>query len=579
MKRSGKWLYKMLFGLTLGILVCQYLPDLFLPIPVSWLFLVLFFLTLLLLFIRKRFLGSLVIMVSAILGVGLHHHYTEPESDGFYQYAESGDNLILEIVESPVDKPKSVSVRARVLAFVHLGSLEKVEGKIQLYVAKSERAASMKVGEVFRANVRWDSIVNDANGLFDKEAFYGRLGIFHTAYLRDSDWETLTHYDARPKPFFENLRDQAEGVIRSWGMREHSRQVMEALVLGDKRELDPELRTKYAEAGVVHVLAVSGLHVGVLYLLFSLIFKFTLGPRGLAFQAVCIILGLWFYAFLTGLSPSVWRAATMFTLLTIGQHLGRITGIYQTIAASAFLLLLLDTQLLFSPGFQLSYAAVLGIVRYQPQFEMLWSPRQKWLRGIWQLISVSLAAQLVTMPISTVYFSQFPTYFLLANLLIIPLLSTLMIFSIGVLMLGLFLHPPTWLIWVLDSFYQLENSIVLFITDLPNAVIRSIHLSLLSAILMSVFIVLLMEAFRARKGRTLNYALLFGVCFFISTIPTFQLGWDEHHHEDIYGKAERYRYKHHSLVLMQSDETFSVPSRPLIKDELVIYQDRAIAKE
>jgi competence protein ComEC len=289
----------------------------------------------------------------------------------------------------------------------------------------------------------------------------------------------------------------------------------------------------------------------------------------MSLQGCLIISVLWFYAFLTGLSPSVWRAATMFSLLSIGQILRRITGIYQTIAASAFLLLLIDTQLLFSPGFQLSYTAVIGIVRYQPQMEIWWIPRKKWMVRIWQLVTVSLAAQLVTFPISLYYFGQFPTYFLPANLLIIPLLSTLMISSVLILLPALIMDMPRWLTLVLDHFYALENGIVHFITDLPEAVITPLYISLPGVLVLGVACILLLESVRYRNAKLFIGSLAAWSILVMTYIPVFSGDWNNLQYEDVYGKAERLRYKYHSLVIKRED--VEVHPLPFTEDEVILH--------
>ena len=133
---------------------------------------------------------------------------------------------------------------------------------------------------------------------------------------------------------------------------------------------------------------------------------------GVSLIVVLILLVIWFYALITGLAPSVMRASLMFSLVTIGGALNRKSHIINSISASAFLLMLANPAIIFELGFQLSYAAVLGIVLLQPHFQKLYIPHNKYEKYLWDIITVSLAAQIATGPISLMYFHQFPNYFL-----------------------------------------------------------------------------------------------------------------------------------------------------------------------
>ncbi len=402
-------------------------------------------------------------------------------------------------MNQPECKPKSLAIEGRVLGLMCSGERSVADGNIQLYVKDDERSASLKEGDVITVKLQYDSIINTSDTGFDASLYFGQKNIYHRAYVRQTDWWYSGELDSRNS--LMRFRYRAIATIQSWNMKPHSEQVMIALILGDKRLLDKELRQRYAEAGVVHVLAVSGLHVGVIYLLVSLLLNTFLSNRQAFAKTMVVILVLWLYACLTGLSPSVWRAATMFTLLSIGRNLGRMTGIYHTISASALLLLVLDSDLLFKPGFQLSYAAVFGIVRYQPQMQDWWTPSQKWMSPVWQLLTVSLSAQIITLPFTTHYFGQFPTYFLLSNLLVIPLLSSIMIASIAVLTIGIITPLPHWLSNIIDMVYNIQNQTITHITTLPNAVVNGLETSFFQASLLLAFFISGLEMVRRRDAK------------------------------------------------------------------------------
>lgn len=252
--------------------------------------------------------------------------------------------------------------------------------------------------------------------------------------------------------------------------------VAAALVLGDKRFLQASTRDAFAGSGAMHILAVSGLHVGIVYLMLSAVVG-RVPLRGHVRRIVRIILlltGLWGYALLTGSSPSVLRAATMLSFVVVGQSLGRRTDIYNTLAASAFLLLVIDPMRIHHLGFQLSYLAVLGIIWWQPRIEAMWTPRHRLLKSAWSLTAVSLAAQAATAPLAILAFHQFPTFFLLTNLVAIPLAGLILPTGLAVLVLG---DIPA-VGWVLARVLDLELfalvHAVRWIDALPGAVIQPI---------------------------------------------------------------------------------------------------------
>lgn len=420
--------------------------------------------------------------------------------------SKNGDSVLVKLTKTPVEKPKSVGVEVDVLGRKNESAITHDAGRLLLYIEKSQEALSLKEGDVLLINTRFDSIVNDLEQTFDAEAFYNKKGIYHRSYVSNDKWQLMGYRESRS--LLSRWRDHLGFVIESWSMHEYSAQVMKALVLGDKRTLDKDLQQSYANAGVVHILAVSGLHVGVIFLLMSVVLNRITNPKQQVLRSTLIIAALWIYALLTGLSPSVWRASTMFSLITIGRNLGRITGIYNTLCASALLLLILEPSLLFSPGFQLSYAAVFGIVRYQPLILSMWSPGSKWLMYIWEIMSVSLAAQLLTMPFTFYYFQQFPTYFLVANLLIIPLIAIIMIASIITLIFGAMLDLPTFITIGMDYAFRFPNTVVEHINAWPMAVLQTPPLSLYFYVLLFIFTICLLEACNQRRGQWAMATLL-----------------------------------------------------------------------
>jgi competence protein ComEC len=255
-------------------------------------------------------------------------------------------------------------------------------------------------------------------------------------------------------------------------------QIAKAILLGQKKNFDKEVSDAYVTAGAMHILAVSGLHVGIVYGFFFLFIKpYRLKVRKRVVYLSVIILLIWGYALLTGMSPSVMRAATMFSLMALAQMKSRNPSIFNAIALSAVILLLYDPFLIYAVGFQLSYLALTGILVIQPLLVKLWSPTNKVVDYIWQITTVSFAAQLATFPISAYYFHVFPTYFAVANLVAIPGAFLMMAFGVPLMLLIKVPYVSLALAWVTEKLIVLINSLIFWFQELPGSRISDIYLS------------------------------------------------------------------------------------------------------
>jgi competence protein ComEC len=259
----------------------------------------------------------------------------------------------------------------------------------------------------------------------------------------------------------------------------------EALLLGYRQDLDPELNRVYANTGAVHVIAISGMHLGLIYLLLGILLKPLEKKRqGRWLRALQLTGGLWLFSLLAGASPSVLRAAVMFTCLVLGETLRRSGSVYNTLAFSAFVLLLINPFWLWDAGFQLSYAAVISILLFQrPLYHLLYI-KNKWTDAVWKLSTVTLAAQVFTAAISLYHFHQFPIYFWLSNLVAVPLSSIVLIGEI--LLCGLFFWPVAagLLGELLSLLIRLMNGFVEWVDALPFAVWEALQLSAAQTLLL-----------------------------------------------------------------------------------------------
>lgn len=353
---------------------------------------------------------------------------------------------------------------------------------------------------------------------FDFAGFSALEGIYHQTYLDGSDVSLLKNESEFTLQTIANrLRLFLQSELQKHITNKQDFAIINAMVFGDKSLLDHEVKSNYASTGAMHILAVSGLHVGVLFLIIQ--FLTNRLPKSTKWRLITLLLTLgvlWAFALLTGLSSSVVRSALMFSIFQIGKTWQRQYHPLNALAFAALIMLLIDPNQLFSIGFQLSFIAVGGIVLIYPKLNALWVP-PKYLNYFWQIICVSIAAQLVTTPISLYYFHQFPTYFLLTNLIIIPL--SFIIVSLGVAFMTLCWIPFIGALIgkVLDYSAFILNSTIEIIGSWQFASITPINLTLPELIL--IYLTLIFTYYFTTTSRKLM--IYFSVSCLILLIGLF----------------------------------------------------------
>ncbi|MBL4654224.1 MAG: ComEC family competence protein [Bacteroidia bacterium] len=355
------------------------------------------------------------------------------DQNHFSNYLKDNSTLIATLTEPLKDNPKSYKTTVEVNQIYTNNQSTTTNGKCIVYFKKDSTASKLNYGDVILIHTNPTLLESPKNpDEFNYKRYLSFHNIYHRLYVKPDDWKDLKKnnghsilqiaYDIR---FYlldilnQHLPDQDEFAVAS------------ALLLGYKNDLSDDLTNAYASSGAMHVLAVSGLHVGIIYILLNLSLAF-LDKRkyGTYIKTIILILALWLYALITGLSPSVFRAATMFSFIIVGSSLKKYTNIYNTLCVSAFVLLLYDPYLIMQVGFQLSYLAVLGIVYLYPKLYNQFTTNNWLLDKIWSITAVSIAAQIATFPLGLLYFHQFPVYFLVSNLIVIPGATFILYFGI-----------------------------------------------------------------------------------------------------------------------------------------------------
>ncbi len=296
-----------------------------------------------------------------------------------------------------------------------------------------------------------------------------------------------------------------------------------ALILGQQQDISPEIIRDYQFAGAVHILSVSGLHIGFILLFVTFLLKpFPNTRRGAFIKLIIILFSLLSFGLIAGLAPSVLRSVTMFSFVAIGMFLRRSTNIFHTLLVSMLLILLVQPSFLFDVGFQLSYVALFFILWLQPLLAQLWTPKNKITNYFWEILTVSFAAQIGTLPLSIYYFHQFPGLFFVTNLVIIPFLSLIMALGVLVMVLAAFDCVPFFLAKSLEWSIYILNKIINVIASLEQFIFRDIPFNW--QLLLSVYLLLIATIIWFKKP-SFNRLVLALITVIIFQIACFQTHW------------------------------------------------------
>ncbi|WP_111706461.1 ComEC/Rec2 family competence protein [Lutibacter citreus] len=367
----------------------------------------------------------------------------------------------------------------------------KTKGKIVLNLKKSKSVINLNVDDFVLIDAPFLEINKPLNPYaFDYKKYLENKQIHHQVFINNNEYLLISNKVNSIKGMAGKLREAINNSLVNYGFKDNELAVINALLLGQRQSISKDLIESYSNAGAIHILAVSGLHIGIILMILTFLFKpLHRIKNGKLISSVLIIMLLWAFAIVAGLSASVVRAVSMFTALSIGMHLNRPTNTYNTLIISMFFLLLFNPYYLFEVGFQMSYLAVFSIVWIQPKLYNLIIPKNWFLRKIWQLLTVSFAAQLGVLPLSIFYFHQFPGLFFISNLVIIPFLGVLLIYGIFVIILGLFNLLPQTLADIFIEILKYLNNFVEWIGSKQVFIIDNISISLVLMIAIYAFMV------------------------------------------------------------------------------------------
>jgi competence protein ComEC len=375
--------------------------------------------------------------------------------------------------------------------------------KILVYLPKSSIVQNAKPGDILCFNGFPELIENDGNPFeFDYRRYLNNKGIGYRIFLKESQFFFFNEqHQMNIYRYALIVREKLIEILYQSGIKRENVPLISSISFGAREDVDKDIVQSFTNTGVIHVLAVSGMNVGLIFVILDFLLRFLKrGRLGFLCHTLIVLFSIWSYALITGMSASILRAAVMLTFVVLGKALNRNANIYNSLAVSAFFLVVWDPVILYDVGFQLSYIAVLSIVVIQPLLYKQFFFKTWILDQTWLILSVTCAAQVGTLPFTLHYFHQFPIYFWLANLIVIPLVTLILYLSFFVLFLSFISGFLTSLsAFVLDWSVRLVLLTVNLVEKLPLSVLKGLYPSFMQVVLLLSMSLFFFMYYRSRK--------------------------------------------------------------------------------
>ncbi|WP_333878343.1 ComEC/Rec2 family competence protein [Flavobacterium sp.] len=479
----------------------------------------LFFLILFQFFIKKKIIfkwlfGCVALTLSFLLGVSTTTTNKEClKPTHFIHFIEENVSysITLRVTEKLKSTPKNVRYVAEIKALNQLPCF----GKIILSIPKSNPVKEIPMSSIAEAT---GTIIRNKKPLNPNQFDYGKYlenqQIYGRLYLNEDKKLNITGKESSVWTHFANFRTKIIRNLERSQFQKNELAIVAALLLGQQQDIDPEVLQDYQLAGAVHILSVSGLHVGFLMLLVTFLLKpIPNTHRNKLIKLILILMILWSYGILAGLAPSIVRSVVMFSFVAIGHHLKRSVNPFYTLLVSMFLILLWNPYFLFDIGFQLSYLALFFILWWQPELKATWQPKHKIMIYFWDIVTVSVAAQLGTLPLSLYYFHQFPGLFLVTNIVILPLLGVVMTVGLIAVVIACFGKVPLFIVETESLLIAWQNYIIHKVASLEAFVIQNISFNTSMMLLSYLMIILFILWYNNPNFKRLAFLLLTFICF------------------------------------------------------------------
>lgn len=428
-------------------------------------------------FLQKIYFGIAAYVVFFSIGISTQAIHNERFSKNHYSHKIDEYNHYVEVVLH--EKLRSNASNERYIAEVCSIDTSNAKGKILLSISKEGLKQDFTIGSrLYVYGTISEPRAPSNPNQFDYRKYLANKSIYGQLYAKVSEIKVSQKIDKNIWYYASEFRNTIIKNLKRSGFKNEELNVVIALILGQQQDISPELLKDYQLAGAVHILSVSGLHVGCIMIFIGFLLGGMPKTRWGNFIKIAILLSfLWAFAIIAGFSPSVTRSVVMFSFVAVGKYARRKTNIFHTLIVSMLFILLFEPSFIFDIGFQLSYCALFFIVWMQPLFASVWLPKTWILKYFWDILTLSFAAQIGTFPLSTYYFHQFPGLFFITNLLVLPLLGFILALGVFVLVWAFFDIVPTFLAKSLEWSISLLNKIINWVASFESFIFQDISFS------------------------------------------------------------------------------------------------------
>ncbi len=471
---------------------------------------------------QKNYFAFFAILVSFLFGVTTHVIHTETYKKNHFTHFIINSKKQYSIEITLKEKLKENDFSKRFVAIVRTLDAKESCGKIILNIRKDSLNHDFGVGSILkiRGSIYKNKEISNPNQ-FDYGKYLENQQIYGQIYCDVNDIEINSKIEKSIWYYAANFRNKIIKNLQKKGFSKNELSVIVALILGQQQDISPDVLQDYQYAGAVHILSVSGLHVGFILLFINFLLRpIPKTKMGSFSKLVVVIFSLWVFGVIAGLAPSVVRSVTMFSFVAIGMHLKRSVNIYHTLLVSAFLILLFQPSFLFDVGFQLSYVSLFFIVWLQPLFSGIWKPKNRITNYFWDILTVSFAAQIGAFPLSVYYFHQFPGLFFVTNLVILPAMGFVLGLGVLVMLLAYFNYVPMIPMRVLEWSIWFLNKIIARIASFEQFIISNISFNFYMLVTMYLMLFAVFIWFKKPSFQRLSFAMIIIITFQISCFLT-----------------------------------------------------------
>ncbi|WP_395043597.1 ComEC/Rec2 family competence protein [Flavobacterium sp.] len=471
---------------------------------------------------KKRFFGVFTLATAFFIGSFTLICNNETRNLNHYTYKINAFYEIYNCEVTVLEKLKNTTKNDRYIVKITSINDTLSTGELILNIRKETVLPTIAIGSNLKVKGSFYKNRNPNNpNQFDYGKYLENKQIYAQIYADLKDVQLSTLVDKNLNYYASKIRNKIIFNLEKNKFSKSELSVVNALILGQQQDISKEVVLDYQYAGAIHVLSVSGLHVGFILLFVTFLLRPIPNTKfGLTLKLIIALISLWLFGLLAGLAPCVIRSVTMFSFVAVGLYLRRTVNIYNTLMISVLLILLVEPSYLFDIGFQLSYVALFFIIWLQPLLARIWVPKYKFVTYFWEIITVSFAAQIGTLPMTIYYFHQFPGLFFITNLIILPALT--FILALGVLVLSLAAFDIVWfpIMKLLESSITILNKIISWIASFESFIFKDISVSTLMMISGYILIISWIIWFQKPSFKKLSIAFLTVILFQIVTIYT-----------------------------------------------------------